>query len=99
MSLVIAAALVTLAALGFAGAGIALAVARTREIIEVAPAIMLFALAASCAFVVTGVSGICAFGGAVSWFSYVVSAHRMRVFWVEQPDAFQRPATERKHIA
>jgi len=94
------------AAIGFAGAGAAYAVARARELDESesdvgmrAVTLLLFVFGAACAFVAAGVSGICAFGLVVSWFSYVLAAQRVGVFRIEQPAAIAERPAERRRIA
>jgi nitrogen fixation/metabolism regulation signal transduction histidine kinase len=79
--------LMLFATVGFAGAGVAYAVARAREQEEAesdlgmrAVAMLLLVFAAVCTFVALGFSAIFAFGGVISWFSYMVSAQRVGVF-------------------
>lgn len=89
--------LMVFATVGYAGAGIAYAVARAREIEEaeddigmrVVAALLAF-FAAVCTFIAAGPSGILAFGGVVAWFSYVVTAQHAGVFWLEHG----RPAAD-----
>ena len=90
MSQAIVILLMLFATVGFAGAGVAYAVARARELAEAendigmrSVAVLLFVLAAACTFVALGFSAIFAFGGVISWFSYVVSAQRVGVFWLQ----------------
>lgn len=106
MSQAIVFTLMFFAAIGFAGAGVAHAVARARELEEGqsdigmrAVTLLLFLFGSACALVVAGVSGICAFGGIVSWFSYVVAAQRVGVFQIEQPRVFAEELAERRRIA
>lgn len=106
MSAAIVFTLMFFAAIGFSGAGAAFAVARARELEEAesdlgmrAVTLLLFLFGAACGFVAAGLSGICAFGLTVSWFSYVVAAQRIGVFRLEQPSTYAEPPTERRRIA
>lgn len=90
MSQVIVLMLMLFATVGFAGAGVAYAVARARELEEAesdigmrAVSMLLLVFAAVCTFVALGLSAIFAFGGVIAWFSYVVSAQRVGVFWLQ----------------
>ncbi len=94
------------AAIGFAGAGIAFAVARAREIDEAesdvgmrAVALLLSFFGGTCAIVATGVSGLFGFGAVIAWFSYILAADKLGVFRIEQQASFSEPATERRRIA
>ena len=78
------------AALGFAGAGAALAVARLRQLREGIGdtgmrglAFILSLFSAMCTMTVAGAMGIIAFGGVIVWCSYVLCAQRIGVFRIE----------------
>jgi hypothetical protein len=83
--------LLIFAAFAFAGAGVAFAMARVRKVTEAqtdlgmqAVALLLCLFGGACTFVAVGVVGIFAFGGVIGWFCYVVAAHRVGVFRIEQ---------------
>jgi hypothetical protein len=85
------------AAIGFAGAGVAFAVGRAREISEAeidvgmrAVTLLLFAFGAVCTYVAVGFAGVLAFGGVVSWTSYIFSAQRVGVFQLYSADDRRR---------
>jgi threonine/homoserine efflux transporter RhtA len=82
--------LLVFAAMGYAGAGISLAVSRQRKLTEGARdlgmlgvAAMLFLFAALCTVVGVGAIGILAFGGVVLWASYLFMAQRIGLFRIE----------------
>ena len=102
----IALALMVFAAFGFAGAGIALAIARGREVTEAETdlgmrtvALLLLLFGGACAFVALGFAAILGFGGAVGWFCYMLAGHRIGIFRIEQPPQYSEPVTERRRIA
>lgn len=83
-------ALLIFAAAGFAGVGRSLAIARLHELRQGdsdlgmrALAFVLMFFSAMCLVPVAGYTGVAAFGGVVSWFSYVWSAQRIGVFSIE----------------
>ena len=83
-------ALLIFAALGFAGAGAALAVGRLRQVNDGEPDVGMRALAfvlalfsAICTISAAGYIGVLAFGGVVAWCSYVLCAQHMGVFTIE----------------
>jgi hypothetical protein len=87
-------ALLLFAALGFAGAGAALAVGRLRELQEGesdfgmrALGMVLAIFSGACTISAAGFLGIIAFGAVISWFSYVLCAHRIGVFSIEHLSA------------
>lgn len=89
MSGFVVVALLLLAAPAFAGAGLAFAVSRGRELADGkidpgmrAVAILLLTFAAICTFVSAGFTAIFAFGGIIAWSSYIFSAQRAGVFKV-----------------
>jgi hypothetical protein len=89
--------LLLFAALGFGGAGSALAVARYRQLSDgeldmgmVGVAIMLSLFGVLCTVVGAGWLGVLAFGGVVIWASYVFMAQQMGLFRIDAP----RPASE-----
>jgi hypothetical protein len=95
-------ALLLFAALGFAGAGAALAVGRLRELQEGdsdfgmrALAVVLAVFSAACTISAAGFLGIVAFGAVVGWFSYVICAHRIGVFSIEHLQTPERAPAER----
>lgn len=82
--------LLIFAAVGFAGAGVSFAVARVREIEDAETDLgmrtvsaLLFFFGAACIFVASGFSGIFAYGGVISWSSYILAAQRLGVFQLE----------------
>ena len=83
-------ALLIFAALGFAGAGAALAVGRLRQLADGgadlgmrALAFVLTLFSAICTISAAGYVGILAFGGVIVWCSYVLCAQRVGVFTIE----------------
>lgn len=79
--------LLLFAAIGFGGAGAALAVARQRISMEgerdlgmLGVAGLLVMFAALCAIVASGLSGVVAFGGVVLCVSYMATAQRIGLF-------------------
>ena len=97
MSATIVLTLMLFAAIGFAGAGVAFAVGRAREVSEAeidigmrAVTIMLFGFGAVCTYVAVGFTGIFAFGGVVAWASYIFSAQRVGVFQLYSADDHRR---------
>ena len=106
MSHALAMTLMFFAAIGFAGAGVARAVARAHEMVEAetdlgmrAVMLLLFAFGAACMYVAAGVAGILGFGAVVAWFSYILTAHRLRVFRIEQVQQQAELPAERRRIA
>lgn len=94
------------AAIGFAGAGVAFAVARAREINEGendvgmrAVAVLLGFFGGTCAFVAGGLSGLFGFGAVIAWFSYGLASNKLGVFRIEQSSSYREPAAERRRIA
>lgn len=94
-------ALMLLAGIGFAGVGGSLAVARLHQLQQGdadygmrAIAVVLACFSAMCIVPVAGYLGVPAFGGVISWFSYVCSAQRIGVFRIElftsEPSAHAR---------
>jgi hypothetical protein len=85
------------AAIGFAGAGVAFAVGRARELSEAevdigmrAVTLLLFVFGAVCTHVAVGFTGILAFGVVVAWASYIFSAQRVGVFQLYSADDYRR---------
>lgn len=83
-------ALLVFAALGFAGAGAALAVGRLRQLNDGEAdigmrtlALVLALFSAICTVSATGYSGVLAFGGVIAWCSYVLCAQHVGVFTIE----------------
>ena len=94
------------AAVAFAGAGIAFAVARAREFEDErtdvgmrAIAALLLGFGASCTFLAVGLTGVFAFGGVIAWVSYVLTAQRLAVFQLEQWRPRADSVAERRPIA
>jgi fatty acid desaturase len=94
------------AAIGFAGAGVAWAVARAREMNEgesdfgmrtVTTLLLLFG--AACTVVAAGFIGVLAYGGVIAWFSYVCAAHRLGIFRIQQVHSHTEMPVERRRIA
>jgi hypothetical protein len=82
--------LLVFAALGFAGAGAALAIGRLRELNEGdadvgmrALAFVLCVFSGACTISASGFLGVAAFGGVIIWSSYVLSAQHVGVFRIE----------------
>jgi threonine/homoserine efflux transporter RhtA len=78
------------ATIGFAGTGVALAVANARRRVDgerdagmLAVAAMLLVFGALCALASSGVLGVLAFGGVMLWVGYVVTAQRVGLFQIE----------------
>lgn len=97
MSVAIIITLMSFAAIGFAGAGVAFAVGRARELSEAevdvgmrAVTLLLFGFGAVCTYVSVGFTGIFAFGGVVAWASYIFSAQRVGVFRLYSADDHRR---------
>lgn len=95
--------LLLFAAVGFTGAGAALAVARHRRVSDsehdfgmLAVACMLAVFGALCTAVGGGLSGVLAFGGIVLWVSYVATAQRVGLFQV-QSSRMEETAIEEPH--
>jgi hypothetical protein len=90
--------LLVFSAVGFAGAGAALAVGRHRIVTEgerdlglAGIGLMFLAFGALCTAAASGISGVLAFGGITVWASYVLMAQRLGLFEVEVGG---RPARE-----
>jgi hypothetical protein len=82
--------LLMFAALGFAGAGAALAVGRLRELDDGDPdvgmralAFVLALLSGACTISAAGIMGVIAYGGVIVWCSYVLCAQHVGVFRIE----------------
>jgi hypothetical protein len=78
------------ALVGFGGTGASLAVANSRRKVDgerdtgmLGVAIMLFVFGALCTAIGSGILGVLAFGGVVTWVGYVVTAQRMGIFQIE----------------
>ena len=106
MSDPIAITLMLFAAIAFAGAGVAWAVARAREVNEaqsdfgmrtVTTLLLLFG--AACTMVAAGLIGVLAYGGVIAWFSYVCAAHRLGVFRIQHVQSQADKPIERRRIA
>jgi hypothetical protein len=94
------------AAIGYAGAGVSFAIARTREVEEAetdlgmrAVSVLLLVFGIICTLVSAGIPGVLGYGGAISWFSYVFTAHRAGVFRIEQNQPQAEYPAERRRIA
>jgi fatty acid desaturase len=92
--------LLVFAAVGFAGAGAALAVIRSRMLVEgerdlglTGIAAMFALFGALCTVAASGVFGVIAFGGVVVWASYVIMARHLGLFIIEARSA---PPPERE---
>lgn len=97
MSVAIFVTLMMFAAVAFAGAGMALAVGRAREVSEAIPdvgmravSLLLFGFASICTFVAAGLAGVFAYGGVITWASYVYAAQRVGVFKLYSGDDHRR---------
>ena len=82
--------LLAFAVVGFAGTGGALAVARGRHIRDgeldagmIGVAVMMFMFGSLCTMVGSGLIGVIAFGGIVTWLGYVITAQRVGLFQIE----------------
>jgi hypothetical protein len=89
MSFALRVILLVFAAVGFAGAGAALAITRQRFFAQrdhdpgmIAVAVLLLIFGALCALVGGGYLSILAFGGVILWTSYVAAAQRVGLFHV-----------------
>ena len=101
MTLELGLILLLFAAIGFSGAGAALGVARARahadgerDVGMLGVGTLLFAFATLCAAVLSGFSGVCAIGSALTWASYLFTAQRMGVFRVGCGPLDEVPAEE-----
>jgi hypothetical protein len=93
--------LMLFALIGFGGAGAAFAVARQRLVTDgerdygmIGVAGMLMSFAALCALVASGLIGLVAFGGTVTWISYTATAQRIGLFTIETAGLETVPAEE-----
>ena len=93
MSSAITVILLLFAAMSFAGAGVALAIARSRELEEVGTdlgmrtvATLLAVFGATCSILSAGLSSVLAFGAVIGWAAYVLTAQRIGVFEIIQPN-------------
>jgi hypothetical protein len=82
--------LLIIAMVGYAGAGVSLAVSRQRKLTDGARdlgmlgvAAMLVLFAALCTIVSVGTVGVPAFGGVILWASYLFMAQRLGLFRIE----------------
>lgn len=82
--------LLLFALIGFAGAGAALAVARSRQLADgeydtgmLGVAGMLLGFGTLCTAVGSGLLGVLAFGGVLLWAGYVMTAQRVGLFRIE----------------
>jgi hypothetical protein len=89
MTLELGIILLLFAVTGYAGTGVALAVARGRiqgagehDIGMIGVGILLFGFATLCAGVLSGLGGICALGAPITWASYLFAARRLGLFAV-----------------
>ncbi|HSJ15357.1 MAG TPA: hypothetical protein VK939_13125 [Longimicrobiales bacterium] len=104
MTIELAIILLLFAAVGFAGAGAALAVASRRlhrvgerDVGMLGVGVLLFGFAMLCAGVLSGLAGICALGGPVTWASYLFTAQRLGMFEVGAGPLGEVPAEEPRH--
>lgn len=95
--------LLLFAAVGFTGAGAALAVARHRHVSDhehdfgmLAVAGMLSIFGSLCTVVGGGFTGVLAFGGLILWVSYVATAQRVGLFQVHSART-EEAAVEEPH--
>ncbi|HUH11776.1 MAG TPA: hypothetical protein VMK65_01645 [Longimicrobiales bacterium] len=77
---------------GFGGAGASMAVARARRLEDheqdvgmLGVALLLGSFGALCTALATGMAGIFAFGGVVTWLSYVLMSQHLGAFRIEVP--------------
>ena len=106
MSSTITITLLMFAAISFAGAGVACAVGRARELADFTPdlamrtvASLLMIFGATCAYLSTGFTTILAFGAVIAWVSYVISAQRVGVFEIVKWRPYEDTVEERRPIA
>ena len=106
MSSTITITLLFFAAVSFAGAGIALAIGRAREIADFTTdigmrsvATLLLVFGATCAYLSTGFTTVLAFGAVITWASYVMTAQRVGVFEIVKWRPFEDTVEERRPIA
>ncbi len=97
--------LLLFAAVGFTGAGAALAVARQRWCAEaerdygmLSVACMLFVFGALCTAVSAGLSGILAFGGVLTLAAYIAAAQRVGLFRIEAGGSIEAEAAEEPRL-
>jgi hypothetical protein len=100
MSFALRLVLLVFAAVGFAGAGAALAITRQRFVSQrdhdlgmLAVAALLLIFGGLCTAVGGGYVGILAFGGVIVWTSYVATAQRVGLFHVHS-GRLEEPAIE-----
>lgn len=97
--------LLVFALVGFAGAGAALAVLRSRILVDGERDLGLMAIAAMfalfgvlCTVAASGLFGVLAFGGVVIWASYMLMARQLGLFRIEaRPDAPAEPERKQHH--
>jgi threonine/homoserine efflux transporter RhtA len=82
--------LLVFAVVGFGGTGASLAVANRRRMADgerdagmLGVAVMLFIFGTLCTVVGSGLVGVLAFGGVVTWVGYIVTAQRVGLFRIE----------------
>jgi len=95
--------LLIFAAVGYCGAGVALAVSRERKLLEGARDLgmlgvagLLVSFAVLCTVVSVGGLGILAFGGVLLWASYIFMAQHIGLFRIEpgSPPSTEEEASE-----
>ena len=106
MTLELGIILLLFAVLGYAGAGAAFAVARARVHAEgehdvgmLGVGVLLCGFATLCAGVLSGLAGICALGGTITWAGYLFAGQRLRVFTVRAGPLGEVPAEEPRHTS
>jgi threonine/homoserine efflux transporter RhtA len=94
------------AAVGYAGTGASLAVARGRSRLDgerdpgmIGVAIMLFIFGTLCTLASSGPLGVIAFGGLTLWIGYVVTAQRIGLFRIETAWPEHVEAEESRHTS
>lgn len=105
MTLELGLILLGFAAIGFSGAGAAVAVARSRtgeserDLGMLGVAVLLFGFAALCAAVLGGLAAVLAIGTVVLWAGYVYAAQRSGLFQVQCGPLGEQPAEEPREAA
>lgn len=101
MTLELGIILLLFAATGYAGAGVALAAARARslgagerDVGMIGVGVLLFGFATLCAAVLSGIAGVCAVGGSITWASYLGAAQRFGLFGLRAGSLDTVPAEE-----
>lgn len=104
MTIELAIILLLFAMAGYGGAGASFAVARARlrsegerDVGMLGVGVLLFGFATLCVSVLSGLAGVCAVGGAITWASYLFAARRLGMFEVGAGPLEPVPEEESRH--